>query len=212
MGRMGDFTGTAKRGGHKVVNAGFYSFDIQGVEEVQAALKAMPMHLTGKVLRNAIAKAAKPYTKQARANMKKISPTIGAAITNRTKLYKNSGTVVNVVGVRSDTKPTVKDATVTMPDGSTKTVQRKHDPRNTAHLVEFGTKPHEVTIPWLGTYKKKYRVQHPGSPEYAPMRRALETTKGQVVRVLKHEVLTGVDKITERLAKRAAKAAAKGAA
>lgn len=186
--------------------------ELFGVEDVMAAMKAIPDELVGKVLRNATAKSMRPYAKQAKANMKKVSPTIAAAIGNRTKLYKNSGTVLNVVGIKKDTKPTVSEKIVTMPDGSERKVKRKHDPRNTAHLVEFGTKPHEVTIPWLGTYKKKYRVQHPGSPEYAPMRRALQSTKNEVVRELKDEILHGVDRIAARLAKRQARNAAKGAA
>jgi len=187
--------------------------DIAGDEEVMKAFKDMPKDVVGKVLRNATGKAMMPYAKQARANMRIISPTIAKAIGTRTKLYAHRGVVINVVGVKRDTKATITKKEITMPDGTTRTVTRKHDPRNTAHLVEFGTKAHKIRVPWLDSkllgVRIKYWAQHPGTAEYKPMRRALESKRNEVVSILRNDVIKGVEILAEKAANKAARAARK---
>ena len=188
------------------------TLNLFGDEEVQRALKNMAQDVTGKVLRAATQNSMKPYARDAKKRMAEISPTIAKAIGNRTKLYAKKGVVVNVVGIKRETTPTIRERTVTMPDGSSKTFKRKHDPRNTAHLVEFGTKPHKITIPWLSGRFLKYKADHPGTQEYAPMRKALEAQKDTVLRTMRREVLGGVEKLAIKEAKKAARAAKKASA
>lgn len=54
-------------------------------------------------------------------------------------------------------------------------------------FIEYGTNPHEITpdirraLYWSGAEHPVRRVQHPGTPEYAPMRRALRQRRNVIV-------------------------------
>jgi hypothetical protein len=173
---------------------------IEGLKEVQDAIKKIPLDMESKVYRNATVKAFAPVAKRAKANMKLISPTIAKAIGVKTKAYKSA--IVTLVGIKIGTTATVTKKTIEMPDGTTREVTRKHNPINTAHLVELGTAAHQVKIPWLNI-----TAQHPGTKAYRPMGKALESEKDNVIRIFTKQIITGMDQIVAKQRKKAARGA-----
>lgn len=53
-------------------------------------------------------------------------------------------------------------------------------------FIEYGTDPHEIVperrraLDWPGADHPVHRVRHPGTPEYAPMRRALRQRRNVI--------------------------------
>lgn len=153
-----------------------FSFELQGLKELDSMLKQLPKRMGKTVLRNALKKAAIPIRDAAKANVPR-GPTgnLEESITIATQLKKG----------QRRRKIREKD-TVEMFVGST----APH-----AHLVEFGT---------VERFRKGGGAtgEMPASPF---LTNAWDATKNEALDILRKEILTELVKAAERLRKRAIK-------
>lgn len=68
-------------------------------------------------------------------------------------------------------------------------------PRNYAHLVEFGTKPHSLRSKKHGDSDSRPARMHPGSRPRPFMRPALDNKRAEAIEVYRREMLAEVEKI-----------------
>jgi len=141
---------------------------VRGDKEAMKMFRRVKNTIEQKATKTALRKSGNIVLKTARKNERPISKILARGLGTKIKYYKNTGTGVAVIGVRNVDSVRQKNSK-----------GRLHDPRNTVHLVELGTKPH--MIPLFGN--KAVLVMHPGTAAKHPLSRALESTQGKV----KHE-------------------------
>ena len=167
-----------------------FSFELQGMKELDRMLKQLPRSMSKTVMRNTLKKAAKPIQVEAKMN----AP-VGA-----TGNLKDS-IVISTKLKKGQRRAAMRLGEVVMYVGST----APH-----AHLVEFGIKPHSI-VP-----KKKNvlasqdavfgkSVEHPGTTANPFFRTAWDATKDQAYKILQTEVWKELDKSVGRLLKKAEK-------
>jgi HK97 gp10 family phage protein len=152
------------------------SITVQGDKELIAALESLGSPKTTKrVLRAAVRQAAKPVLQQVRTNLRGDSPRrrTGALLRSMATKVRDyqSGAVVAIVGPRSDF---VIQRYI---DGAVRRIR----PAKYAHLVEFGTQPHNIRA-----------GLHPGARPTGFMRRAWFTTRDTAFKVMAREVWAGI--------------------
>jgi HK97 gp10 family phage protein len=173
---------------------------VHGIEDVDRALSELPKSVASAVLRTALKKAGQPVAELAGAI---------AGTTTHTGTFAKSFLVHTVLSkrqkrakkLRGDAK---QQATVFV--GST---DRK------AHLIEFGTAPHELIATdakVLASAEAVYGVagSHPGTRPRPALRPAWDALQGAVLSTIGQEMWKAIDKARKRLARRAAKLAAQG--
>jgi HK97 gp10 family phage protein len=99
---------------------------IQGMEELSKLLKLLPGRVQKKVLRKAIVAASSPIVKQARANAPVRFGFLKRSVGRKVKTYR-TGNVVAVIGAKRGSG------------------NSRHEPANYSHLVERGTRPHQIS-------------------------------------------------------------------
>ena len=118
---------------------------MKGVPELLATLQNLDKKAARQGLRAAVDAATKPVLKSAKANVPVETSTLKRSLGRKVKPYRNSLTVVGIVGPRKDKQGKDKNGKhrrlVHISSGG-----RKHwrDPVKYAHLVEFGTRPHSL--------------------------------------------------------------------
>jgi len=108
---------------------------------------------------------------------------------------------------------------VVQPDSAFKNQQTGARPAFTAHLVEFGTEPHEIPLGgpvWLPARKGSQmsgtgfgqwvsgQVSHPGAPPKPFLRPALTECQWQVLGRYHDKLMQGIDKEVAKAARKAA--------
>lgn len=142
---------------------------IKGDKKLLRALKKLEARPVRKETRKALNKAATPMLKAARRNAEFIgdNDTIRDSLGKRVKTFM-SGVIVVVMGPR---KGHVRDG---------------HDPTKTAHLVEFGTRPHSIG-----------EIKHPGTKAFPFMREAFDETVDQSLRLFIRLIRGGIEKLAK---------------
>jgi HK97 gp10 family phage protein len=178
------------------------SIQVIGDKELIKVFSGLASATQRKIARPAASAAMTPTMKRTRANARAISTedgnTIAKSLGKRTVVYKSSGVVAVVIGPR---------------DGKS---VGKHNPVKTAHLVEFGTKPHIITarnanllsnfnndkVENPEVFGRSVTVSAPGTPF---MRPGWDDTKSIRERTLRAKIASGLDKEAKRLAAKAGK-------
>lgn len=158
---------------------------IKGLREARAALKKLPAKSVGRVLKSAVSKAATVVVKAA----KRLVPLgdglkpdgtprehLRKTITKtKAKVYKN-GSVVVTIGPRYKAAP--------------------H-----SHLVDLGTKPHQITLtkPWLNLPAGSV-INHPGAEAAHFMDRAIAATQSQAAAKMESAIASGIEREAAKLA------------
>lgn len=145
---------------------------IEGDRELIKALKEIPDKLARKTLRTVGTKAARPVAAEARKLVKPVSPTIAKSIAIKAKVYPKSGNLFVAIGPRRDSPKS--------PTG--------HNPSKTAHLVDRGTKPHDISRGWV-------RIKHPGARATPFLQPAEKKAQAEVERIFLKELSEGLTKI-----------------
>lgn len=133
-----------------------------------------------RIKRLALRKAQKPLRERTRALARKESGLLKKSIGTKEKTYKNSGVVMAIVGPRSGFKRWV----------TVRGLRKLRNPVRTAHLVEQGTRAHDIPIrrgPFAGTV-----VHHPGAHPYPFLEPAWASQKSLVETILKREIEKGI--------------------
>ena len=159
---------------------------ITGDKQAIRAFEKLDKKIQRKSLRRAGGKAAVPVRKEMKARARKVSNTIAKGIGTKNKVYLKDYTGIVVLGVVN--KPTVIRPVVhTGPAGEATFV--RHDPRKTFHLVDLGTKGHNIKV--YGKHEK----WHPGTPPANIREGALNSKEHVAVAIYKtifrQEVLAG---------------------
>jgi len=164
-----------------------------GLDEVRGKLKLLTARLATAVVRRGLRAGAVVIQNEARRKARRRSGALAKAIVAETRGTLKLGGQVRehraVVTVKKDAFRYVKNKT-----GKVKLKKQKYAkgakpyqrgdiyPRNYAHLVEFGTRPHAV-----GRGSKlggtQHGLMHPGAKPYPYMRPAFDSKKGEAQRV-----------------------------
>jgi len=152
-----------------------FSFELQGMKELDRMLKQLPRSMSKTVMRNTLKKAAKPIQVEAKMN----AP-VGA-----TGNLKDS-IVISTKLKKGQRRAAMRLGEVVMYVGST----APH-----AHLVEFGTVPRQQK-------GGKFTGQMPANPFF---RNAWDAKKDEAYKILQTDVWKELDKAVGRLLKKAEK-------
>ena len=158
-----------------------FSVKVNGLHELNAALKAIETKTAKKVVRDAVRKGAKLYRDDAKRRVPTELDTLRKSIIMRVRQR-----------VSRSQNATVTEARV----GPTKGSGAKHDAWY-AHLFEWGVDPHEITVSGARVLADKEdeaggifgtRVFNEGIPKHLFMTRAAVTMRRPSVRVLREDV------------------------
>lgn len=156
---------------------------LTGDKALARYLQTLPRGVRNKILRPAMAAAARPVRQAAKANAR------GSIAAGSRQLEKSIDVKVKstkrgayaVIGPRSDkTGERVNLFGVTM----------SHRPSKISHLVESGAKPHVIMI----GRGRKTPWQHPGTPATKFMERAWNSTSSQAMRIIQAKIQEGIAK------------------
>ena len=146
--------------------------DIRGDRQLRRNLTDLAGKVARKTMRKGLSKGTQVIVKEARGRAPRETGLLRRSIGKKVITYKQSGTMVGVVGIK-------KNVVGSGPDGE------KRWPFNYAHLVEFGT------------YSKHSKA---GGPS-AFMRPALDTKRAEALRVVRDKTLQELEKEAARLKK-----------
>ena len=145
---------------------------VAGVDNVRNALKDVRRSVSARILKSAMAYAIRPLVASTAAAAPSQFGTLKRSIISKVKKYTRGGmdraVVVGLVGPASKSKETVSKPNVF----SFKNNDVVSRPSAYAHLVEYGTKPHNIPFPGFGRKAKKSRAtlntgkhtfRHPGA-------------------------------------------------
>jgi len=176
-------------------NSAYIKVHVEGGEK----LAKMFAHLKGEVRKNiakkALKAAVKPVIAAAKARVPKRYGALRQSIGSIEKKYP-SNVVVTVVGPRRGHKSKLRDKL------SAKGI--KVEPANYAHLVEFGTKPHniEVTRARMNAFgfisRVKHTIKHSGAKPKPFMRPAWDANKGNMFNIMAKVIEDEVFKEAQR--------------
>ena len=203
----GMFFGNIGKGRRATGNTINFRVSLEGDKELIRKLKSLPDKVLKKVARPASRKAVKDIVKAAKRRVRPISKLIAKSIGVKQKTYAKSGIVFTVIGPRTGFQDPITG----------------HDPANTAHLVEFGTDAHVIT---LKDEKRAGRgvalrnilsninnprtetvevfgtiVSHPGTQPFPFIRPAIDERKSQTVSKYSRELGKGIDKEVVKMGK-----------
>lgn len=158
---------------------------VAGIKTLMKALKQLPVKSQRRVVKSAVSKASTPIVKMA----KKLTPLgdglkpdgtkrehLRKTITKTAaKVYKN-GAVVVTIGPKAKAAP--------------------H-----AHLVDLGTKPHDIVLskPW-GRVPAGTTIKHPGAKPSNFLKRAVEATRQQAKAAMEKGIAKGIEREAAKLA------------
>ncbi len=171
---------------------------VHGIDELDAALTELPKSVANAVLRTALKKAGQPVADLAGAlaGTHQGTGAFAKSFLVHTVLTKGQKRAKKL---RGDAK---QQATVFVGSKDRK-----------AHLIEFGTGPHEL----IATNKKVLAsadavfgvaASHPGTKAIPTLRPAWDALRESVLSTIGQEMWKAIEKARKRLAKRAAKLAA----
>lgn len=154
----------------------FASAKFEGVTQLQRQLRELPKRVAKKVTRNAVNAGARIVSRDAKRLARR-----GA-----TKLLAKS------IGVKGKQSKQGFYAKIGARRGyATEVNGRKYDPVRIVHLIEKGTKPHQIRM--RGMVGKKARViKHPGSRAYPFIKPALDNNLGQVQATMRNKLWAGI--------------------
>ena len=137
-------------------------FQLIGDKALKRKLMNLAVNTQRKVARHAVTKAATPIVRSAKSKVPRESGTLAKSLTKKVKTYRDTMTVVAIVGPSNQTKNTYKG--------------KVRMPKFYAHLVHGG---------FVMT-----NGQHvPGTPFLA---NAMEETQGQALETLKSQMAAGI--------------------
>jgi HK97 gp10 family phage protein len=151
------------------------SLKLENDKQLVAQMRRIRAAVVKKAVRKANTKAMRPVVQQAKASVRKESGTVSKAIGVRHKHYSRSGTMVSMVGIRNQDSVIKQRPTINPFSGMS--AYRKHDPRKTAHLIERGTKPHQIVV--FGRLK----ISHPGTKPRPFLAPAMERNISSIIAV-----------------------------
>jgi hypothetical protein len=157
------------------------SLHFDGTKALLAELDKLDARVRKRGIRRAVTAAARPVRAAYQGNVPVLFGWLRYAIDLKVKTYRE--TAVAVVGARSDVSAQVPSGF-----GGTRTER----PSKYAAIIELGAKPHLIPAGrHFGTgLEAGSKIQHPGIYGRNPLRKALESTRDEVERIL-------IDKLTE---------------
>ena len=169
------------------------AIDLTGADQLKKVLSAFEVKVQKKLLRKAVAKASRPMVKEARKNARKIkeSGLLAASMGVRIKRYPKSMSYVAVIGPRTGFKSKKRN--------SLSGQRALRNPSNYAHLVEFGTRPHEISSEnrsmIIGGIYIKGAIKHPGSRPKPFLRPAFDKYKGTALKLIAQSISEEMKKL-----------------
>ena len=157
------------------------SITLTGNRALARYLQTLPRGVRNRILRPAMAAAARPVRRAAKANARG-SIAAGSRLLEKSIDFKVKSTrrgAYAVIGPRSDTtgeRVNLFGATV------------RHRPSKIAHLVESGAAPHVIMI----GRGRRTAWQHPGTPATRFLERAWNSTSSQSVRIIESKIQEGI--------------------
>lgn len=180
-------TGRGKMGGAGAIDL---KIDQRSYERLRKRLAKLPPQMESKVVGQAASSSMQPVVSAARRLAKKPgrSGLLAKSIGKKLVRYKANGTVLVIVGARRGFK-----------DPAT-----GEDPANIAHLIEFGTAPHDISgspVLLIDGWFVRGTVRHPGSPPMPFIRPALDGNRTKVIAKYRSKIKSGLDREVAKLAK-----------
>lgn len=137
------------------------------------------------IMRGPMRSAARPVMVSAKAKVVQRTGLLHRSIDRVVRTYKQSGNVTAVIG---------PEKSVRRPRGLGGGWPVKY-----AHLVEFGTAPHEIRTTFRG---RRVTVSHPGTPPRPFMRPAMDENKSRVQQIIAKGAFRNISKHIGRLPKK----------
>lgn len=157
--------------------------------DLLADLEGLKKALRNRILKRAIGAGTKLILREAKARAPRETGLLRKSLGRKVKVYRNSGTVVGIVGPRAGFKETVTRSRGRWLPGPVVS-----DPIRYAHLVELGTRPHALG---KGSNLRKGRQSghtHPGAAARPFLRPAVQALGTQVRAAIAREVAAGLAK------------------
>lgn len=176
------------------------TFEVEGLREVMDRLLELPGRTARNVVRRSIYAGAVIIRDDARLRVSKRTGALRKAIIARTNrrnlptMYFGEVTIAGLAFTKNE-KGKIKRAKK-LPGQTKKYLRGQIYPRNYAHLVEFGTRPHAVgrgsrLKGVLGTQTGR---MHPGAKPKPFIRPAYEAKKFAAVQAIREAALEGIEK------------------
>lgn len=170
---------------------GVAQFQMRGYAELEKRLATLGPKIARRVLRKAVDKAATPIVQSAKQRVPAQTGLLRIAIGKKTKMYTRSRTAVAIIGARTKFRSKLAGR------------WPKRKPANYAHLVEFGTRPHKMSV-------KRFRVAggawvlddqewtHPGTAARPFLRPAFASNRYKALGLIGREVWLGIERESKR--------------
>jgi len=162
---------------------------IMGLAKFDRSLRKLDTTMIRKTLGVATRKACAPILKAMRTEARPISDTIARSFGTKIKIYKNSKTVIGLVGVRNVKTVAAEYSDPRQRSRGKNTHKGLHDPRFTFHLVDLGTKPHRAKA-----FGKAY-FMHGGSPAANIRQKALDSAESNSSAIYEAALKRAVDEV-----------------
>lgn len=150
---------------------------IRGLDEIERRLKALPEKLRRKAIRGALQDGMEPVRVEAALRAPERTPTHGWLASLESRRKKNRGHLKDNIA----SKVTVGAKAAQGRIGCTNRVRH-------AHLVEFGTDPHDIKMG-----KRTWR--HRGARKQPFMRPAFDAKSGESVEIITSELAQAVEEL-----------------
>lgn len=173
--------------------SGALGLKADGFEELRAKLAALPDKVFRRVVAQASRKSMKIVISEARSNARAIKETgaLAKSLGVKQKTYRRSGVQITIVGPRKGFKTSV----ATKNEVTGKMVIVNRDPQWYAHLVEFGTAPHDLGDGSNGRKGISTGGQrHPGAKAKPFLRPAMDNNRAQVLSIYAKAMGEGIAK------------------
>lgn len=151
--------------------------ELDGVAELQAALRDMPIRVAKTGLRKSVNAGATPIQRTYKANLPKVTGLLKKAVKKKVKFYAKSTSYIAVIGADKNVVGTRNG--------------KKYVPANIAGVVEGGSKAHNI-VPTKGPFAGR-TLKHPGTKGTKALAEAVTSTAGAVAAAMRQKLAEAVN-------------------
>jgi HK97 gp10 family phage protein len=154
--------------------------DVAGLDALKRRLEALPRAVRNRVVRKAVNAGSTIVLQAARRKVPVRSRVLKKSLGRKNKTLKTG--YVSIIGPRRGHRTQTASG-------------RPYDPVFTAHLVEGGTKPHQITIRQRKgkTLARPQVIRHPGSAAQPFMKPALDDNRAAVRNAIAAKMREGIE-------------------
>lgn len=162
--------------------------DKKDIAELDRAMKRVSTAVWGKELKKNFRKSAKPLVNDIKSKINVLSGVTSKFITIKSKAYRGTGILYMGIGPRKGSAPGMIGAN---------NIQEIITPSNIIHLIEGGTRPHQISSRgglMIGDSLVRGTVNHPGQRANPVMGNAAKRRGPKVFKDFRTLMIAGIDR------------------